>query len=426
MKLPNFNRLNQLKSKITSFIASHRILILTSIAISISMIAFGVWAIKVRNNFLASMKSVQKDSSNEVYYSATPKSSNPNLNYLPSSDNNVLGATDVTNFTNVGNNNTYPIPTLYPIITQAPLPTIAPKSTTATSSTSSCAGTPTVDNSQAYVSSSLTPVNNATTITIELLDCNNNYAPVNDNLTISLSNSDASARINGSSPPVTIQAQNGKATFSVNSQNAGTDTFVISDTNRSFTVTKPGYHNPSVTFTNNSSGNSNCTTGAGVPNSWFSDVYPASPISAGTGSTVTFTVDIRDCNKNIASVTDTLSISLSSGDSSTKVNGNNPPYSTITTQNGQASFTVTSQNAGTDTFIIQDTTSSFTVTDTNNHNPSVIFSSSTTSTPTDALTPTPESTDTPTPTLAGTVTPTPTSTDVLTPTPTSSSTTLSP
>lgn len=407
MKLPNFNRLVQLKSKIISFIINHKILILVSV-ISISLVVFGVWAMKVRGNLLASMKSAQKDSSNGVYYSVTP-APNSNFNNLPSFDNSVLGASDEASPKAVGND-TFSIPISYPIITQIPLPTAIPEQFTAVTNTStpSCAGTPTVDNSQVYVSPSTTQVNNTSTISVELSDCNNTIAPVSDSLTITLVSGDAGTKINGASAPVTLATQNGKVSFSATSYNATTATFLITDTTRSFSVTTPGYHNPSITFTNNSSGNANCTTAAGVPNSWFSDVYPVSDptITAVVGSTVTFTVEIRDCFKSETSITDTLSISLSSGDPSTKVNGNNFPFS-IATQNGHASFTITSSNAGNNTFIVQDTTSSFTVTDTNNHNPSAIFNGSSTVTPTDVPTSAPTDTPAPTPTDTPTLTPTP-------------------
>ena len=307
-EITNFNCLIQLKSKIISFIINHKILILVSVVL-ISLVVFSVWAIKVRNNFIARMKSTKNFPSNKVDYSTTPGSPSLNIDNLISSDSSVLGTSDNNSSTNVEYNNTFPTPTPYPIITQAPLPTAIPEQYTTTTNT----------------------------------------------------------------------------------------------TNAS---------------TNNSSGNPNCTTGAGVPNPWFSDVYPNPPITTNTGS-VTLIVYIRDCNKNTAPVTDTLSISLSSGDSSTQVNGNNLPYS-VTTQNGQASFTVASQNVGTVTLIIQDTTSSFTVTNINDKNPSVTFGASASSnpTPTTVLTPVPASTDTPTPTI--TVTPTPTPTDALIPTPTPS------
>ena len=389
MKLPTFNRLNQLKSKIISFILSHRILILVSIVIIISMVGFVAAAIKLRNNLIANMKSFQKDSSDEANYVITPVLLSPTPDNLPSSDSSVLGLSSDESSTSEENNYTYSMPTLFPVITLVPLPTIVPQSTTTStsSSTSSCAGKPTADNSQVYLSSKTTLVNSAVTVSVELRDCNNNFAS-DDSLTISLSNSDSSARINGSSPPVTIKAQGGKASFTVNSQNATTDTFVITDTSNSFTVTTPGYHNPSVTFTNNSSGNAHCNTGDGVPNSWFSDVY----ISSVTGTSARFTVKIRDCSQNLVS-NDSLSISLSSGDPSVQVNGNNLPYP-INVQNGEIGFTVTTQSAGTDTFIVQDTTSSFRVTPPGNPNdPSVTFSGPTASAPTD--TPVSTVTDTP-------------------------------
>ena len=143
-----------------------------------------------------------------------------------------------------------------------------------------------------------------------------------------------------------------------------------------------------------------------LPNSWYSDLYPISPVSTSNGS-ATLTVNIRDCTINNVSSSSTVKISLSSGDSNTQVNGQNLPVS-ITTQNGQASFTVSSQITGTVDLTIQDTTDSFTVTDTNNNNPSVVFNgSSITSTPTE--TPTPNSTQSisPSPTVLPTATPTP-------------------
>jgi hypothetical protein len=158
---------------------------------------------------------------------------------------------------------------------------------------------------------------------------------------------------------------------------------------------------------NNSSQDSNCTTGTGVPNSWYSDVYPNPPITTNTNS-VTLIVNIRDCNKNYASVSDKLNITLSSGDPNIQINGNNLPYS-ITTQNGEVSFSVSSQTTGTVTLVIQDTTGSFTVTNINNQNPSITFNNPLASSPTPSPTPTPTtvSSPTPTPTQAPTATPNP-------------------
>lgn len=377
--------------------------------IIIPTVSFVIWAVKVRNNFAATLKKTsQSVPSIVVDNSVGPDKSGLNINDLNASDGGVLGLSD-SGPTISNNDNSGPIPTPFPIFTLVPIQTYTPQSSTttntntntATSSTTSCAGTPTAYNSEAIVSSSSTQINNAVNISIQLLDCNNNYGPVDDTLTVTLSNSDASARINGSSSPISVKAQNGQVSVSVNSQNAGTDTFVIHDVTRNFDVTDPHNHNPSVTFTTNSTGNSSCTTAAGVPNSWYSDVYPASPISSNTGSAVTFTIAIRDCFKNNISSNDSLSITLSSGDSGTQVNGNNLPY-TLTTQNGQGSFNVVSQNSGTVALVVQDTTSSFTVTDTNNNNPSVIFSSSSSPTPT-PTTPTTAPTQTPVP--AATATP---------------------
>ncbi len=308
IKLPNFHPFPKLRtepiSRALSFLFVHKILIITSI-LFVSIVAVGIYT-----GYFLNTSTVQTATGNKTNNSISsnipkPTLSSPSPSDNPSpTDNNVLGASIDSSSNNAGNSDILPSPTPYPVPTYIPIPTTTLNSTSPTSS--------------------------------------------------------------------------------------------------------------------NSSGNSHCTTGAGVPNSWFSDVYPASPISSNTGN-VTLTVDIRDCNKNTASVNDTLSISLSSGDSSTQINGNNLPYST-TTQNGQASFTVTSQNAGTDIFIIQDTTSSFTVTDTNNNNPSVIFSSSQTPTPnstqTPTLTPTLTPIQSPTPTPSQTPTLTPTLTPNSSPTPT--------
>jgi hypothetical protein len=157
----------------------------------------------------------------------------------------------------------------------------------------------------------------------------------------------------------------------------------------------------------NSSSNSNCTTAAGVPNSWYSDVYPNPPVSTNNGS-ITLIVNIRDCNINKVSSSSTLKISLSSGDPNTQINGHTLPYS-LTTQNGQASFSVSSQVPGTVVLVIEDTTDSFTVTNVDNNNPSIEFSKS-------PATPTPAPSSAPTPTQS--VSPTAGSTPTISPVPT--------
>jgi hypothetical protein len=403
--LPIFNHLHQLKDQIVSIIFHHKLLFILSLIISISLVTFILLVMRLQNYLQSHTATNQATRSSDIYYAS--KSGNPKW-YLDSASaaaNSILGVSDTFGSEDVEEYDILPIYTPYPLPTTTPVPTTAPR----VSTTTSCAGTPTAYYSEAIVSTSSTLVNNAVTITIELRDCNNNVTSVNDTLTISLSNNNSSARINGSPSPVTIQAQNGKATFSVNSQNTGTDTFVIFDSTRPFTVTDPHNHNPSVTYTNNTSGNSHCTTAAGVPNAWFSNVYPNPPISTSNGSII-LVINIRDCDRNLAPVAETLSISLSSGDPNTKVNGNALPYS-VTTQNGEAQFTVSSQVVGTVTLIIQDSTSSFPVTDPNDHNPSISFTASSTPTPADTLTPTPTTTNasTPTPTAGDTSTPTPTS-----------------
>jgi hypothetical protein len=246
---------------------------------------------------------------------------------------------------------------------------------------------------------------------VYIRDCNQQTAPVSDDLKISLSSGDANTQINGNNLPATVTTQNGIASFSVSSQVTGTVTLVVRDTSSNFTVTNVNNNNPSIIFTNNgssaSSGNPNCTTAAGTPNFWYSDVSPASPISANTGSTVTLTVSIKDCGKNNVS-SDNLTLTQTSSDSSVTVNGSSAPVS-VQAQNGQATFSIVSQNAGTDTFTIQDTTSNFAVTDANNQSPRIVFSgSSTSATPTPVPTNTPSATDTPTtsPIPSATLTPT--------------------
>ena len=394
------------KSRIVSHIIDHKTFIIVSFSLVIFLIACGVLAMKLKNylhyKIETAQQTAQKPTPNDIYYATTAGGLNSSLTSLSASDTGVLGT-----FNDVENDNTPVVDTPYPVITFAPLPTMAPIPTMApvyVPSIPSCAGTPTAYNSEVYVGASSTLVNNAVSMSVELLDCHNTLAPVNDDLTVTLSGGDAGARINGNTSPVTIQAQNGKATFSVNSSTAGTDTFIISDTTKSFTVTDIHNHNPSVTFSYNSSGNAACTTAAGVPNSWYSDVYPNPPISTNNGS-VTLVVDIRDCNKNLAPVSDTLNISVQSGDTGTQLNGGSLPQN-VMTQNGEASFTISSQTSGTVTLAVQDTTGGFTVTDPNNHNPGITFNASSTPAPTETPTPTPADTPTPTPTEAPTPTPT--------------------
>lgn len=430
-KLPRLPRLNiEPVRKTMAFLIKHKISV-TSLVFVVAFITVALW---YRGYLISKMNVVPNNTKDESFYSSTSDKPLPTIATPAPSDtpdtSNVLG----TSTKNSASYNNVPLTLPTPFPTFAPLPTIAPlpittTTTTNTSSTnnssgnSNCttgSGVPNPWYSDVYPNSPVTTNNGSITLIVYIRDCNKNTAPVNDNLIITLSSSDSTAKINGSSSPVTIQTQNGQASFSVSSQNNITDTFTIQDTTSNFTITDINNHNPSVTFTNtgsgNSTGNSNCTTASGVPNTWYSDVYPASPVTANTGSTVTFTVKIRDCNQNMVS-SDNLTLSQTSNDSSLTINGSAPPVS-VQAQNGLATFTVTSQNAGTDTFTVRDTTSSFTVTDTSNHNPSVVFSSSSTATPTPAPSATPASS----PTGSPISTPSPSSTPAPTPTPSNTST----
>ncbi|HUD19251.1 MAG TPA: hypothetical protein VMR81_02340 [Patescibacteria group bacterium] len=412
MQLPNFDGFPQRIDSVFSQIKAHKILIIVVLVTTLSLGAFGVFAMRLRGQLLSQMKTNGNAPSNDIYYASGSAHPFEAIETVPPSQSGLLGASSNFGAGDSGDNTLYLTPTPFPPLpTYTPAPTIAPiyTTTTSTSSPASCVGIPTAYNSEAIVSTNTALVNTTATITVELLDCNNNNAPVNDTLTVTLTNTDSGAKVNGATAPVTVTAQNGKATIPVFSSNTGIDTYIITDTSRSFTVTDPHNHNPSITFANNTSGNGNCTTGVGIANSWYSDIYPTSPVTTTVGSTVTFTVYIRDCNKNAISTDDSIRVSVSSGDAGTQINGSTPPYDT-TAQSGQTSFTVVSQVAGTVALTVQDTTSSFAVTDANNYNPSVVFGSASTPAPT------PAGTDTPTPTAGATPSPTPTTTPTANPT----------
>ncbi len=408
-------------TRTASYLMRHKILLI----VTGFLVLFVVGALWFRSYALSKMKPPPQIEGDNYYSTSSnhptsaPDSPTPTGSPTPS-DNSVLGSS-------YDSGSDYSVPSPYP--TLPPVPTLIPLTTTTsstsnTSGNSNCttgSGTPNLWYSDVYPNPPINASNGSVTLQVTIRDCNKNTASVNDNLTISLSSSDSTARVNGSTPPVNIQASNGQASFTVSSQNTTNDTFVVQDTTSSFTITNTNNNNPSVSFTNNNSStnsitNSNCTTVSGTPNSWYSDAYPASPVSATTGSPVTFTVDIRDCAKNTVS-SDSITISQTSSDSSLTINGSAPPV-TIQVSNGQGSFTVNSQNAGTDILSVQDTTSSFGITDTNNNNPQIVFSGSSTSTPTP--TPNPANTSTPTPSQAATPTPTPTNS----PTPSSPTPTL--
>ena len=409
-KLPHIPRLSiEPVRKIVTFLFKHKV----SLTILISVIVFITAAMWYRGYLLSKMNPTSANNNNQTFYSTKNDTPGPTI-VMPSpfnTNNDVLGASNNSNsYGNTSLTLPTPFPTFAPLPTAAPIAPIVNTTTTSASSTNNSSGNPNcttgsgVPNlwySDVYPNPPISTNTGSETLIVYIRDCNIKTAPVSDNLTITLTSNDPTAKINGSSSPVNIQTQNGQVSFTVTSQNTITDTFTIQDTTSNFAITDINNHNPSVAFSNNSSGNStgnsHCTTANGVPNTWFSDVSPTSPISANTSSTVTLTVDIRDCtNTDVSS--DNLTISQTSNDSGLTIN-----TSSVQAQNGQATFTVSSQNAGTDTFIIRDTTSNFIVTDANNHNPSVVFSGSSTITPT--LAPTVAApTDTPTPTIIPTPT----------------------
>lgn len=418
-KLPNLLNLLQLSRlntepvrKIAAGLFKYKILI-SSFVFLVAFVAVAMW---YRGYLLSKMKSASNNSSDSIFYSTKPDDTVPTivLPTIPTANNNVLGTSN--------NNSTYnntqltmptPFPTFPPLPTAVPIPiiTMTPANTSPTNNNpgnSNCttgSGVPNSWYSDVYPNPPVSTGNGSMTLIVYIRDCNESTAPVNDNLTVTLTSSDSTAKINGSSSPVNIQAQNGQVSFTVSSQNTVTDTFSIQDNTSNFTITDVNNHNLSVSFTNNNSGNSNCTTASGVPNFWYSGVSPASPASANTGSTVNFTVDIKDCSQTKVS-SDNLTISQTSSDLSLTINGSSPPVN-IQAQNGQATFTVSSQNAGTDNLTVQDTTSNFIVTDTNNHNPSIVFSGSSTATPTPTNSPSASLTPTSIPTSSNSPTPTP-------------------
>lgn len=410
-----------LKNTIVSSISSYKILTLGTAIVTILVVTFGIHTTQVKDHSTSAKK---------AYSSPTPEASSSSFLTLVATGSGVLAETEETTPSYLEENTPFPTyvpyPTFPPLIipTLVSLPVITLPTPTPYTAPPSCSGTPTAYNSQVYVSSSTSLVNSQVTISVELLDCNNALTSVNDTLTISLQTADSATTLNGKNAPITIQAKDGKASFTVNSSHPVTDTFIITNTTRSFTVTDPHNKNPTVTFSNNTSGSSNCTTPGGIPNRWFSNVYPASPVTVSITSSVTLSVVIKDCNKNTVSGSEVVTISLNSGDSTTQANGNNFPYS-VTTTNGQASFTIISRHAGTNSFVIRDTTHSFTITDPNDQNPSVIFTSPSTPTPTPASTPTPTTaaiTQTPTPMPSSTPSPAPTQTPATTSVPPQSST----
>ncbi|MCL4339140.1 hypothetical protein M1271_05615 [Patescibacteria group bacterium] len=368
------------------FLFRHKAAVVISVII-VSFVSLAMW---YRGYLLSKMDTSEKRTNSDIFYYHAQNNPLPTLALptTPEVNLHVLGSADYS--APVYKSpiiHTSPYPTLPPLPTLVPVPTSSSNSSSnnGTNTGNPNCSTGTGEANSWYSDVYPNPPINTTTGSVEMVvvlrDCNKQTAQVDDTLKISLSSGDQNTKINGNSLPYTLTAQNGQASFYISSQTSGTVTLMVQDTTKSFTITDINNHNPSITFSNNSSGNSNCNSGAGVANAWYSDVYPASPVSANTGSSVTFSVVIRDCNKNTVSSNENITISQSSNDSSLTINGSKPPIN-LTAQNGQVSFSVSSQNSGTVSLSVQDTSSSFTVTDQNNHSPSVAFSSLTSSNPT--------------------------------------------
>jgi hypothetical protein len=418
-KLPHLPRLNiEPLKKIGSYLIKYKILITVFIFL-IALVATSVW---LRGYLAAKIKPPSENSGNDIFYASSSANPKPTLNIPSPPEDNAPDTSGNSDLNDTEENYVMltPFPTFAPLPTLPPVPTITATTTQTSSGNSNCTtggGVPNSWYSDVYPNPPMSTGNGSITLVVTIRDCNENTAPVSDALNISLSSGDSNTQVNGHTLPYVVTAQNGQASFIVTSQVTGTVVLTVRDTTGSFNVTDINNNNPRIAFANNSSGNSSCASAAGVSNSWYSDVYPASPVSVNVGSTATFTVDIRDCNRNTIS-SDSLTFSQTSSDSTLTVNGSAAPV-TVQAQNGQATFNVTSQTAGTDTFTIQDTTGSFTVTDTNNNNPSITFTAQSSPTPTPtsspANTPTPGPTITPIPTPSVTITPTPASSPAPTP-----------
>lgn len=409
-------------SKTLSFVSTHK----TGLIIVVVAVALITGSLQIRQMLI---KSLVADKQGVPFSKYLPLPTDPPLpspspiDSPSSSDTAVLGTSS-----EVSDTSTYtppaPLPTDTPSPTFTPIPTPAntPAPTTNPQPSSSCSGTPNADNSQVYVSPSSTVINSAATISINLQDCNNNPAS-NDHLTIALTSGDSSVTINGASAnsPYKALAQNGKYSFQVNSSNPTTAVFNIQDTDHSFQVTTPGYHNPQVTFSS-SAGNPSCTPDGDAR---YSNAYfPSGSINVGSNATIT--IELRDCNNQATLGSDTITVTPKSVDPSFQFVGYGG--GSFTLPHGQTSFQVTSQNPGTNTFTIRDTTQGFDVTGPGYSTPTVTFTSNATpapsAAPTSTPTPNPSSASTPAPTdtPAPTLTPSPAPTATPSPSPTPSST----
>lgn len=241
-----FHALSLHTKRLGAVVFTHRKLMIITIVTTVAIFGFGHYALELRNKWIKEMlaaKTAPTITGFDMPKTIATISATP----WPTDTEDILGdtTTSVASY-DVPSYSPPPLPDPTPFPTFAPLPTSAP--VTVSTPPLNCAGTAKEYNSQVYVSAKSVAVGATSTISIELRDCKNTLAS-NDSLRVTIQNGDASVKLNGQSAPITLQALNGKASFTVTSQVAGANTFLITDTNQGFPVTMPGYHNPVVTFT---------------------------------------------------------------------------------------------------------------------------------------------------------------------------------
>ncbi|MCX6791713.1 MAG: hypothetical protein NT149_01600 [Candidatus Gottesmanbacteria bacterium] len=101
IRLPNFHRLSQLKNQIISRIVDHKTLIIVLCITVISLVAFGIFTVKLKSYLLskieAAQQTAQRSASNDMYYATTAGGLSSNLKNLSASDTAVLGISNDSN-----------------------------------------------------------------------------------------------------------------------------------------------------------------------------------------------------------------------------------------------------------------------------------------------------------------------------------------
>ncbi len=275
---PFFHTFSGRLRRISSNILVHKKLMVITMTITVTVVGLSIYALQLRSRWISEMLA-SKTAPTITGFDTLKPVATISATPWPTDAPDVLGyeatadtSYEVPDYTPPSQ----PAPTPFP--TFAPLPTSAP--VVVTTPPLNCAGTAKEYNSQVYVSAKSVAVGATSTITIELRDCKNTLAS-NDSLRVTLQSGDASTKLNGQSAPITLQAQNGKASFTVTSQVASANTFLITDTNQGFPVTMPGYHNPTVTFTSSATPTAAATnTPTPTPTAGSTPVPTATPSPA--------------------------------------------------------------------------------------------------------------------------------------------------